>query len=91
MIQAFWLAAFAQDETLIRMFDRLRAHYVIISRFRADSVSYQKDAIEVVQANTERFHIRAKRSGAMLRQIGAISRAGLDPGHRSNRTGNRWK
>jgi len=66
-------ASFAQDETLTRLFQRLSANDVNIGRFRADSASYQQDVVELVGAHTDRFYIRAKRSGEMLRQIGAIA------------------
>ena len=65
-------ATFAQADTLRRLFECLSSNNVSIGRFRADSGSYLKDAVEVIEANTERFYIRAKRSGAMARQVGQI-------------------
>jgi len=65
-------ATFAQAATLRRMFARLKANQVRIGRFRADSGSYLKDAVEVVEANAERFYIRARRSAKMDRQIGRV-------------------
>jgi hypothetical protein len=65
-------ATFEQAATLGRMFTRLKANQVSIGRFRADSGSYLKDTVEVVEANTERFYIRARRSAEMDRQIGQV-------------------
>src|SRR5699024_7535344 len=65
-------ATYQQAGTLRRMFTRLRANEVSIGRFRADAGSYLKDAVEVVEANTERFYIRARRSAEMKRQIGQV-------------------
>lgn len=65
-------ASFEQAATLRRVFTTLAASDVSIATYRADSASYQKDAIEVVEANTERFYIRARRSASMDRQIGQV-------------------
>jgi hypothetical protein len=65
-------ASFAQDKTLARMFQRLSGHDVTIDRFRADSASYQQDVVDLVEAHTDRFYIRAKRSAEMFRQIRAL-------------------
>lgn len=65
-------ATFAQAKTLQRLFACLEANSVSIDRFRADSASYQKEVVELVEANTKRFYIRARRSAEMLRQIGAL-------------------
>lgn len=53
-------ATFAQDKTLARMFERLSANDVAIGRFRAVSVSYQQDVLDLVKSHTNRFYIRAK-------------------------------
>lgn len=66
-------AKYQQEETLGRAFQHLRDHQVTIGRFRGDSASYQQEVVQVVEANCERFYIRAKRSGKMLRHIGALS------------------
>ena len=65
-------ATFEQGATLRRMFARLESNDVNIATFRADSASYQKDAIEVVEANADRFYIRARRSAAMDQKIGQV-------------------
>ena len=65
-------ATFAQADTLQRMFDRLGDNQIRIKRFRADSGSYIKKAVEVVEANTDYFYIRARRSADMLEQIGEL-------------------
>lgn len=65
-------AMFAQADTLTRMFECLEANQVYIDRFRADSGSYTKEAIEVVSAHTKRFYIRARRCQAMDEQLRAL-------------------
>lgn len=65
-------ATFEQGATLRRMFARLESNDVNIATFRADSASYQKDTIEVVEANADRFYIRARRSAAMDQKIGQV-------------------
>ena len=65
-------ATFEQGATLRRMFARLESNDVTIATFRADSASYQRDAVEVVEANADRFYIRARRSAAMDQKIGQL-------------------
>ncbi|NBC26619.1 MAG: IS1380 family transposase [Bacteroidetes bacterium] len=72
-------ATFAQGKTLQRLFARLEVNKVSIDCFRADSASYQKEVVKVVQANTKRFCIRAKRSAEMARQVGQIPVAEWTP------------
>jgi hypothetical protein len=65
-------ASYAQSETLQRMFDGLKANGIRIRRFRADSGSYLKKVVEVVEAHAEHFYIRARRSGQMEQEIGQL-------------------
>lgn len=66
-------AKYKQDETLIRTFEILNSNGIKTGRFRADSASYQKSVIEVVQNNTDTFYIRAMRCAAMDERIGELS------------------
>lgn len=68
-------ASFEQAATLRRLFERLTANGVSVGCFRADAASYGREVLEVVQAYTERFYIRARRSAAMDRRIGRIPEA----------------
>lgn len=70
---------YKQEETLRRAFSHLGDHQVTIGRFRADSASYQQAVVGVVEANCERFYIRAKRSASMDRHIGNLSEEDWKP------------
>jgi len=72
-------ATFEQAATLDRMFDRLTDNRIRIGAFRADSGSYLREAVKVVEANAERFYIRARRSTEMERQIGELSQQAWNP------------
>lgn len=51
-------ASFQQKETLERCFDNLDKHGIKIKNFRADSASYQREVIELVEQRCEHFYIR---------------------------------
>lgn len=51
-------ARYEQHQTLERCFDNLKRHQIKIEHFRADSASYQKDVIDVVENNAKYFYIR---------------------------------
>ena len=55
-------AKYKQDQILARAFQHLAGNQITIACFCADSASYQQDVVEVVQANSRCFYIRAKRS-----------------------------
>lgn len=65
-------AKYLQAETLSRAFSNLTDNNIRIGRFRADSASYQKDVIEVVEGNSKSFYIRAKRCAKMDDMIGSV-------------------
>lgn len=65
-------AKYLQADTLSRAFSNLTDNDIRIGRFRADSASYQKDVIEVVEANSNSFYIRAKRCAKMDDMIGSV-------------------
>lgn len=65
-------AKYLQSETLSRAFSILTDNKVRIGRFRADSASYQKDVIQVVESNSKSFYIRAKRCANMDDMIGSV-------------------
>lgn len=58
-------AKYLQADTLSRAFSNLTDNNIRIARFRADSASYQRDVIEVVERNSNSFYIRAKRCAKM--------------------------
>jgi hypothetical protein len=66
-------AKYRQHETIGRAFEILGSNGIKTGRFRADSASYQKSVIEVVENNTDTFYIRAKRCAAMDEKIGGLS------------------
>jgi len=66
-------AKYQQEATLERAFEHLASNQITIARFRADSASYQKEVVKVVEANCNSFYIRAVRSAGMEQQIGALS------------------
>ncbi len=51
-------ARYQQKQTLERCFENLHKHNIKIKHFRADSASYQKEVIELADANAEYFYIR---------------------------------
>lgn len=65
-------AKYKQDETLKRVFELLDTNKIAISRFRADSASYQQAVVDEVSQKSEKFYIRAIRSSSMEEQIGNI-------------------
>lgn len=65
-------AKYLQADTLSRAFSNLTNNGVKVGRFRADSASYQKEVIEVVEHNSESFYIRARRCANMDDMIGFV-------------------
>lgn len=51
-------AKFLQKETLERCFENLKENEIKINKFRADSASYQKEVIELLEENVNFFYIR---------------------------------
>jgi len=52
-----------QEQTLIRLFDRLNANGITkIDKFRADSASYQYDVIKLLEKQVTHFYIGARNS-----------------------------
>jgi len=72
-------AKYKQAETLQRVFTHLKDQQVTIGRFRADSASYQKNVVTVVEDNSATFYIRAKRSAGMEEQIGQLPEENWKP------------
>ena len=66
-------AKYLQHETLGRAFGLLGSNGIEIGRFRADSASYQKKVLEVVENKADTFYIRAVRCAAMEERIGKLS------------------
>lgn len=69
-------ATYKQEQTLQRAFGHLADNQITIGRFRADSASYQKEVVKLVENNSGSFYIRAKRSAAMEQQVGALPEGG---------------
>jgi hypothetical protein len=51
-------ATYKQGETIQRCFDNLKKEGVKVTSFRGDAASYQKEVIDIVEANTESFYVR---------------------------------
>jgi hypothetical protein len=66
-------AKFLQAETLERAFSNLKGNGISIGRFRADSASYQKNVIDVVEGHSRSFYIRAMRCAKMDDMIGSVA------------------
>jgi uncharacterized protein Veg len=67
-------AKYLQEETLGRTFSILEANGIKIGRFRADSASYQKKVIDLVERHCGSFYIRAKRCAKMDDMIGSVTK-----------------
>jgi hypothetical protein len=65
-------AKYLQEETLGRTFSILGTNGIKIGRFRADSASYQKKVVDLVERHCESFYIRAKRCAKMDDMIGSV-------------------
>ena len=65
-------AKYLQADTLSRAFANLEGNGIKIRRFRADSASYQKQVVDVVEENSRSFYIRAKRCAKMDEMIGSV-------------------
>jgi len=65
-------AKYKQEQTLQRVFETLSGNHIAIEGFRADSASYQKEVVKVVENHCEAFYIRAVRSAGMDQQIGDL-------------------
>ena len=64
-------ARYRQKETLERCFKNLKDNGINIDYFRADSASYQKNVIELVEKNATHFYIRNSSSQKFITQCGA--------------------
>lgn len=71
-------AKYLQADTLSRAFSNLGNNGIRIGRFRADSASYQKDVVDVVERNSGSFYIRAKRCAKMDDMIGSVAKQGWE-------------
>ena len=60
---------YKQAETLQATFDLLKSRDISIGRSRMDCGSFTKDVIDVVQANSNTFYIRAQRCAELSEQI----------------------
>ena len=65
-------AKYLQAETLERAFASLAGNRISIGRFRADSASYQKEVVDMVEQNCRSFYIRANRCAKMDGMIGSV-------------------
>lgn len=71
-------AKYLQAATLSRAFSNLGDNGIGIGRFRADSASYQKEVVEVVEGSCRSFYIRAKRCARMDGMIGHVPKDGWE-------------
>lgn len=65
-------ARYEQVEILKRCFANLKEETIKIKTFRADSASYQKDVVELVEQNTEQFYIRMMDFEDIRMQCGTV-------------------
>lgn len=65
---------FKQSETLQSAYDLLKSKSIFIDRSRMDCGSFTKEIINVVQANSQRFYIRAQRCDELYNQIREVKR-----------------
>ena len=72
-------AKYKQEQTLERAFETLACNQVSIRRFRADSASYQKEVVRVVEQNCTSFYIRAVRCATMEQKIGELPTGSWTP------------
>jgi len=63
---------FKQDQTLQSTYDLLKEKKIFINRSRMDCGSFTKDIINVVEANSKLFYIRAQRCDELSKQIREI-------------------
>jgi hypothetical protein len=68
-------AKYLQEETIGRVFSNLESNGIKIGRFRADSASFQKKVVDLVELHCRSFYIRATRCAKMDGMIGAIDKA----------------
>jgi len=61
-----------QEDTLKRMFDLLLENNIKISKFRADSASYNWKTIQTIDKYSETFYVRARMSQVLDRAISNI-------------------
>jgi len=63
-----------QENTLERMFKQLIENNISISRFRADSASYNWETIRIIDKYTNAFYVRARMSEVLERAISGIEK-----------------
>jgi hypothetical protein len=73
-------AKYQQAETLGRAFAELEENKIKVARFRADSASYQKDVVGLVEAKANRFYIRAQRCASMEQQVSQLPKEAWEKG-----------
>jgi len=61
-----------QEDTLKRMFELLLENNIQISKFRADSASYNWKTIQTIDKYSETFYVRARMSQTLERAISSI-------------------
>jgi hypothetical protein len=61
-----------QEDTLTRMFELLLNHNIRISKFRADSASYNWRTIQTIDKYTDTFYVRARMSQTLEKAISKI-------------------
>ena len=61
-----------QEETLERMFVKLRSQGVNVNRFRADSASYTFRTIQAIERYSDTFYVKARMSDGLARIIASV-------------------
>lgn len=64
---------YKQNQTLQRAYDLLREFNIKVKRSRMDCGSFSKEIVEIVQANSQYFYIRAQRCDKLFEQITQIT------------------
>ena len=65
-------AAILQEDTLNRMFLKLKENNIRVNRFRADSASYSYKIIKTVEQHTDNFYIKARMSAGLAKVIASV-------------------
>lgn len=63
---------FHQQDTLLRMFERLEEQGIRIGRFRADCGSCSKEIVSLMENHCEHFYIRANRCESLYNEMFAL-------------------
>lgn len=65
-------AGILQSETLERMFEQLQGKNIAVSRFRADSASYELKTIRTIEKYSDTFYVKARMSAGLANAIAAV-------------------